>query len=116
VTPRLPEKSERRIEQETIALLAWHHCHVVKNVVQPARFSFGSTGLGEGSADLIGVDSEQGGRAVAIELKKPGEKPTAAQTRFLKEWRAFRAVVGVATSAREALDIVLQSRIEARKR
>jgi hypothetical protein len=56
-----------------------------------------------GDPDLFGAID---GRHFEIEVKRPGERPTALQQARLKQWAASGARVGVATSVEEALRIV----------
>jgi hypothetical protein len=57
-------------------------------------------GLGTGSADIVGIlggpflgDVPSAGRLLAVEIKRPGERPTAAQVAWL---RAVNAAGGLA--------------------
>lgn len=73
-------------------------------------------GLGEGSADLVGVvtvglGSISGpiipvGIALAIEVKAPGKKPTAQQIAWLAHYKSRGAIVGVAESVEDAMRII----------
>lgn len=108
--------SERDEEKRAIELLAYRGVYMEKNVVQPGRFAFAMTGLGEGSSDLVGVDSKQNGRAVYIEMKKKGEKPTDKQLEYILRKRSQGAVAVIAWSAGEALELVMKARAEARKK
>lgn len=62
-------------------------------------------GLGVGSPDLVCIVAPHG-RVLGLEIKVPGEKPTALQVECHRQWRAFGAVVVVVTSAAEALAAV----------
>ncbi len=61
-------------------------------------------GLCEGSSDLIGIAPD--GRMIAMEVKRPGKKPTPAQCMFIDAVRRKGGIAGVATSAAEALHIL----------
>lgn len=61
----------------------------------PVRF-----GLCKGSSDLIGW--APWGEFVAIEVKRPGQKPTAAQTQFID---AVNRAGGIGFIARSAADV-----------
>ena len=78
-------------------------------------------GLAPGSADLIGVLAVKlampwgppgmdrtvtVGRFLAIEVKKPGEKPTEDQRGWLEVVRKAGGLVGVCTSADEAEELI----------
>lgn len=56
-----------------------------------------------GHPDLYGSIQ---GCAVALEVKRPGGRPTALQSARLEEWRRAGAITGVVTSADEAIDII----------
>ena len=56
-----------------------------------------------GDADLYG---SVGGRHFEIEVKRPGEEPTALQEIRLSQWRASGALTGVARCADDALRIL----------
>jgi len=56
-----------------------------------------------GTPDLIGA---LGGRSFAIEVKRPGERPSAKQQAELAAWAAQGWATGVACSVQEALAIV----------
>lgn len=64
-------------------------------------------GLGTGSPDLVCLLS---GRWFCLEVKRPGEKPTAAQLKCHDIWRRFGALVYVVTSAQEARDALADAR------
>lgn len=57
-------------------------------------------------AGLPDVLAIKNGRAFWIEVKKPGEKPTLIQQKRLRDLQAAGCVVGVATSEKEAREIV----------
>lgn len=52
------------------------------------------------------------GRAVFIEVKRPGGKATERQKREIERWRAVGALTGCATTPQEALSIINQIRGE----
>jgi len=56
-----------------------------------------------GDPDLYGSIQ---GRHFEIEVKRPGDRPTALQEARMKQWAATGALAGVARSVEEALDIV----------
>ena len=57
-----------------------------------------------GEADVSGI--LKGGRSFAIEVKRPGGKPSELQTEFIRCVIAAGGVAGVATSVEEALAII----------
>jgi hypothetical protein len=58
-----------------------------------------------GDPDLYGVRHPDG-RAWALEIKRPGEKPTDIQAYRIREWAEAGAVAGWATTPEEAIAIV----------
>lgn len=63
--------------------------------------------------DLLGCYR---GRAFAIEIKRPGGKPTERQLRFLRQWDAAGAITGVAESWEQVMHLlgVPVARVQAR--
>jgi len=64
-------------------------------------------GLCTGSSDIIGIMPD--GRFLAIEVKKPGKKPTAEQTRFIEAILKHGGLAGVVRSVEE-LEYFLRSK------
>jgi CBS domain-containing protein len=58
-------------------------------------------GGGMGVAGDPDIDACVRGRSVQLEVKRPGEKPTALQVGRLEEWRQAGALVGVVTEVEE---------------
>lgn len=103
--------TERSIEKQILDLLAALGVEARKNVVEKGRRSFAATGLGAGSADIVGADSKQRGRAVFVEVKAPGEHPSPKQIEFANAMeRAGALVVRCATSVEQVRDAVLAAR------
>lgn len=67
------------------------------------RKNHGTSFATAGDPDLYGCLN---GRAFAIEMKRPGEKPTKLQEQRLREWATAGAYVGIAHSAEEMLGIL----------
>ena len=86
-------------------------------------------GLGVGSADLVGsltvmadglierpdrtfgpVTRQRVARSLAIEVKRPGEKPTPEQVAWQEAMRRAGWVVAICTSPEEALDLIGRAR------
>lgn len=65
-------------------------------------------GLPTGSSDLVGVGP--GGRFFGLEVKKPGERPTAEQETWLALVRRFGGFGGWADSAEMARAALLRAR------
>ena len=109
---------EASIVKATLRVLAVMGVVARRNVVEPALYSHGSTGLGEGSADIVGVDSRQNGRAVFLEAKRSAKKSvhntsrarSGKQQRFRDEMARAGAVVGQFSTPEEAVEIVTRSR------
>jgi len=66
-------------------------------------------GLCVGSSDLIGILGPAG-RLVALEVKRPGEKPTDEQARFLALVRRQGGFATVVCSAEQALEALARAR------
>jgi hypothetical protein len=93
-----------------IGLLAW------RNAVEPSRFGDWTTGLGVGSPDIIGADPAQGGRMIAIEVKRAERKSVTSPKRRVQQakWR-LRALAGnilaaQVASVEQAIGVVLEAR------
>lgn len=67
------------------------------------------TGLGLGTADIIGLVPPYG-RFLGIEVKRPGRKASPDQIKWLAVVRQFGGVSGVATSIEEAMVLVEEAR------
>lgn len=65
--------------------------------------------LEAGTPDLLVVVE---GRAVFVELKVEGEKPTPLQAYRGREWASVGALVGVARSLDEVLDLIDRARLD----
>ncbi len=64
-----------------------------------------SSAFGMMELDIYGCFN---GRAVFIEVKRPGGKATERQEREIEKWRAVGALTGCATTPQEALSIINQ--------
>ncbi len=62
-----------------------------------------ASNFGQSDLDIYGCDN---GRAFFIEMKRPGEKPSERQQKFMRDWLAVGAITGVATSPEEALGLL----------
>ena len=63
-------------------------------------------GGGMGVAGEPDIDACLAGRSLQLEVKRPGQKPTALQCRRLEEWRHAGALVGVVTSVEEVRALI----------
>lgn len=66
-----------------------------------------STGLPQGFSDLFGV-RRRDGKAVFIEVKRPGEKASPEQKKFIKVMKSLGAVAGVCYNTEEAVKLVTE--------
>lgn len=57
-----------------------------------------------GASDIIGCSKD--GRYIAIEVKKPGKKPTVQQEQFLDEVRRRGGIARVATDINDVSDLI----------
>lgn len=68
---------------------------------------FFDTGVPPGFSDLFGV-RRRDGRAVFIEVKKPGGRLSDRQRNFISIMKKLGAIAGVAHSAEEAIKIITE--------
>lgn len=68
---------------------------------------FFNTGVPSGFSDLFGVRRSDG-KAVFIEVKKPGGKVTDRQKNFLERMKKIGAVTGIAHSTEEAIRLITE--------
>ncbi len=91
------ERSQRITEKQLTAdirkLLKRHGGHFVKY--------WGGPMSKVGVADLVGCFR---GKAVAIEIKRPGGKVTEAQEKFLRRWNEAGGIAFVARSVDEVIE------------
>ncbi len=101
--------TEHNIQNEIRAALSPYavifRCNVGSGYTQDGRFF--STGLPKGFSDLFGVRRSDG-RAIFIEVKKPGERPTQNQLNFIEAMKKHGAVAGICYSPEEAIKLVLE--------
>lgn len=71
-------------------------------------------GGGMGVAGDPDVDACVRGRSVQLEVKRPGEKPTALQVKRLGEWKQAGAVAAVVTSVAEVRELLNKNALLAR--
>jgi hypothetical protein len=103
-----PETGLQRRIIETLATYAW--CRLERN--SRCKFRNRSFGLGDGSADLVGVvRMENGlGRFVALEIKTPKEKAEEHQLRWAREVRELGGFCAVVHSTDEAVLAIHEAR------
>lgn len=86
--------TEAAITEAIIRWLRARGAHVIKTYGGPYR---------RGLPDLIGVYR---GRALALEVKRPGGKPTPLQEHELGRWAAAGALVAVVTSVEDVKRLI----------
>ena len=75
-------------------LMSLPSCYVIKT--HGSRF-------GSGQPDLIGCCQ---GRTLALEVKRPGGKPTTLQLKTLDKWRDAGAIAGVVYGVEDVKDLM----------
>lgn len=88
----MPSKPETAIVKRIMEALRERGAKVIK--------VHGSLWMERGSPDLIGCWQ---GRALALEVKRPGERAQPLQAKRLAEWREAGAIACVVESAEQAL-------------
>lgn len=103
--------TEHNIQNDIRAALSPYaimfRCNVGTGITQDGRFF--STGLPKGFADLFGVRRSDG-KAVFIEVKKPGGAPTQNQINFLEAMKKHGAITGICHSAEEAIRLITEEK------
>jgi hypothetical protein len=124
---KLPIPLERDIQRAILQALIWvRDFECWRNNTGAFKDAHGQMvffGLAKGSADIVGVlkihlsvETPQGprplslGRFVALEVKRPGEKPTADQVLWQAKVRDMGGFAAVVTTVEEALDAVERAR------
>lgn len=64
-----------------------------------------NTGVPPGFSDLFGVKAPEG-RAVFIEVKKPGGVIRPQQQHFIEQMKSYGAIAGICYSVEEALKLI----------
>lgn len=64
-----------------------------------------NTGVPPGFSDLFGARRSDG-RAVFIEVKKPGGRVSPAQQNFIQQMKAIGAIAGICYSAADAIALI----------
>lgn len=112
VEPKALKESERSAEIRTRVALVAAGVLVMKHTVeachQCGRRPSERAGLGKGTTDLFCIVPPMG-RALFIEMKKPGYSPSDVrpdQHCFMGVVRRFGAISGIATSPEEALALL----------
>jgi hypothetical protein len=71
-------------------------------------------GGGMGVAGDPDIDACIRGRSVQLEVKRPGEKPTALQEKRIEEWTQAGAIAGVVHSVADVRNLLDENRLLAR--
>lgn len=111
--------SERDIQNDIRVALSEHGIITWRNNIGVTKFPDGSVvryGLcNPGGSDLIGIlpititpdmVGQQIGAFLAVEIKRPGKKPTDDQRNFMNAVKGQKGYAGVATSVEEALSLI----------
>lgn len=109
VHPSRPHTSEHDVQNAIVQAFFYRHRITLYHIdAGGAGFRSGSSkghrghsGIPAGFPDLLGVTGE--GRAVFIEVKRPGERPRKNQQEFLARLRATNAIAFWADSVESAL-------------
>jgi len=99
---------EINIQQNIIVRAAQLGVKLLRNNVGAYKDKVGNWvryGLGVGSSDLIGI-RRRDGRFVAIEVKRPGEKPTKEQIQFIEHVKEFGGIAAVVTNPDQLEEIL----------
>jgi hypothetical protein len=64
-----------------------------------------------GRPDIVGIMPDHTGRFLGIEVKRPGEKQRPDQIEFQSRAEKWRGVYIVATSAKEAIEKVMDAEL-----
>lgn len=75
--------------------------------VKTADGRYFSTGLPAGFSDLFGV-RRRDGKAIFIEVKKPGGRIRPEQKHFIETMRTLGAVAGICYSAEDAVNLITE--------
>ena len=65
------------------------------------------TGVPPGFSDLFGFRNSDG-KAVFIEVKKPGGKASDSQKNFINQMKKMGAIAGICRSAEEAINLITE--------
>ena len=112
-------QSEQSIQQNILLSCSRGTVRLMRNncgSYKTPEGGFVKYGVGNpGGSDLIGLRSlvvtpqmvgQRIGQFVAVEVKRPGQRPTEQQERFMAMVRQFGGIAGVATSVDEARKLV----------
>ena len=96
--------------QNEIRVAVSPYCVIFRANVGTAKTPDGryfTTGLPQGFSDLFGV-RRRDGKAIFIEVKKPGGRVSPAQANFIKVMQSLGAIAGICYSADEAVKLVTE--------
>jgi Holliday junction resolvase len=89
----MPERELQELMRKTATLQGWHYFHVWNSRHSPSGFP-----------DVVAIRQE---RLIAAELKRAGQDPTPAQTRWLEAFRQVQVIETYVWRPRD-LDHVLE--------
>jgi hypothetical protein len=101
---------EQDIQSEVLKLNSPPDLRLIR--INSGSRSYRVKGAPAGTSDIIGWKKAAGNGwnvialFVALEVKKPGEKPTAKQEEFLESVRDAGGIAGVVTSVEEARELL----------
>lgn len=96
---------QNQIRFETAPYAILFRVNVGSGKTTDGRF-FG-TGVPKGFSDLFGVRKSDG-KAVFIEVKKPGGKASDSQKNFINQMKKMGAIAGICRSAEEAINLITE--------
>ncbi len=99
--PEIQRRIEAAIGAEPDVLVLRNSVGTARHVSRDGREYFVPYGLGVGSPDLVCVVAPLG-RLVGLEVKCPGEEPSAEQRHCHEVWRRFGAFIAVVRSPEDA--------------
>ena len=94
---------QRAIMIETHSLVDWHRNNVGVARISGYTVRYGVGG--NGGSDLIGI-LRGSGRFIACEVKRPGQKPTIGQKKFIDRINRAGGLAFVATSVEDVLEAI----------
>lgn len=101
--------TEHEIQNE-IRVAVSPYCVIFRANVGSVKTTDGryfSTGLPAGFSDLFGV-RRRDGKAIFIEVKKPGGRIRPEQKHFIETMRTLGAVAGICYSAEDAVNLITE--------
>jgi len=104
-------RKEQEIKREIIKYLKAKGCLVIpyRNVgIWKKKDKSYIPGPYKGISDILGITRE--GRFFALEVKRPGNKPTKHQIAFLEAVKSFGCIAGVVRSVKDVISLFKKER------